>query len=261
MQIMAVVNITPDSFFDGGVHDTTEMALHYALQCITAGADLLDIGGESSRPGASAISTPEEIARVVPVIRGIRQYSKIPISLDTTKLGVAQAAVAAGPIQYINDISALRVDPALAGFIAEQQLSVILMHMQGAPQTMQQAPQYQDVVAEVYDFFRERLAFAQAAGIALNKILLDPGIGFGKTLEHNLTLLKNLKRFANLGCPLVVGTSRKSFIGKLDNDAPSTERLAGSLATIPAMVKANVAIIRTHDPAATRQFLRVYQQI
>lgn len=261
MKIMAVVNVTPDSFHDGGQHCSADAAVAFALKCVEEGADILDIGGESSRPGSEPVTLADELKRVIPVIAAVRRInSTIPISIDTTKAAVIREA---GPysIQYANDISALRADPQMADTIARLGLSPILMHMQGRPKTMQHAPAYDDVVAEVIHFLEGQIAEAVSAGIPSSKILIDPGIGFGKTVEHNVALLKHLTAFSVLNCPLVVGTSRKSFIGKLAGVTDPESRLPGSLATLPAMLRADVAIVRTHDVAATRQFLQVYHAL
>lgn len=267
MKIMAIVNVTPDSFHDGGRHDTTDAAVAFALRCVAEGADILDIGGESSRPGSAPVSASEEVGRVLPVVAGIRrQNPSIPISIDTTKAVVIREAAPHG-IQWVNDITALQGDPEMAATVAQLGLGVVLMHMRGNPGTMQQAPVYEDVVAEVKGFLSERIAAAVAAGIPRDRLLIDPGIGFGKTVAHNLALLRNLSALSTLNCPLVVGTSRKSFIGALGMSQPlgpeappppAADRLPGSLATLPAMVRAGVAFVRTHDVAATRQFLQVY---
>lgn len=261
MQIMAVVNVTPDSFHDGGAHAATDAAVRFALQCIADGADILDIGGESSRPGSDPVPLPEELRRVIPVVQGIRKANTtIPISIDTTKAAVIREAAAFG-IHYANDITALSGDPEMAATVASLGINVILMHMQGRPKTMQTAPHYNDVLNDVRNFLAERIGFAESQGIAHQKILLDPGIGFGKTVTHNVELLQNLSRFTDLGCPLVVGTSRKSFIGKLSGTDDPGNRLSGSLATLPAMVQAGVGIVRTHDVLETKQFLAIYRQL
>lgn len=258
MKIMSVVNVTPDSFHDGGQFDSTAAAVAFALKCVAEGADILDIGGESSRPGSEPVSLSDELQRVIPVIAGIRQTnSTIPISIDTTKAAVIREGAHYG-VQFANDISALRADPEMAATLAQLGLSVILMHMQGSPKTMQQSPVYDDVVDDVKRFLAERISAAENAGIPKTKIMIDPGIGFGKTVDHNVALLRHLSTFSSLGCPLVVGTSRKSFIGKLADVTDPHARLPGSLATLPAMVDAHVTVVRTHDVAATRQFLAVY---
>jgi dihydropteroate synthase len=261
MQLMAVVNVTPDSFYDGGIHASTDAAVAYAMRCIEDGADILDIGGESSRPGSESVTQDDELRRVIPVIEGIRRHSAtIPISIDTTKSQVVREAARYG-IHYANDITALRGDPEMAATVATLQLKIILMHMQGSPKTMQAAPAYNDIVADVRNFLQEQVAVATLAGIPMEKIFLDPGIGFGKTVDHNIALLQHLNDLNTLGYPLIVGTSRKSFIAKLAEVETPGDRLPGSLATLPAMLQANVAIVRTHDVAATRQFLRVFQAL
>lgn len=261
MKIMAIVNVTPDSFYDGGQHATTEAAVARALRCVDEGADIVDIGGESSRPGSETVGIEDELHRVIPVVEGIRRrHPHIPISIDTTKARVLREAACHG-IQYANDITALRGDPEMAATIAELRLHVILTHMQGTPKTMQAAPHYADVVAEVCGLLKGQSEFARAQGISRDRILLDPGFGFGKTVDHNVTLLRQLPQLAALGYPLVVGTSRKSFIGKLSGVEDPLMRLPGSLATLPAMCRAKVAIVRTHDVAETRQFLSVFQSL
>lgn len=261
MKIMAVVNVTPDSFHDGGLHDSTAAAVAFALRCVEEGADILDVGGESSRPGSDPVSLSAELQRVIPVVEGIRrQNSSIPISIDTTKAAVIREA-AQHSIQFANDISSLRADPEMAATVAQLGLHVILMHMQGSPKTMQQAPHYTSVVDEVKRFLAERITEAVAAGIPKHQIMIDPGIGFGKSVDHNVELLKHLSAFSSLECPLVVGTSRKSFIGMLAGVTEPKARLPGSLATLPAMMGAGVAIVRTHDVAETRQFLKLLHAI
>jgi dihydropteroate synthase len=247
--VMGILNVTPDSFSDGGRHASTEAALARAARIIEEGAAIIDVGGESTRPGALGVDEAVEIARVVPVIEGIAATSDIAISIDTGKPGVMAAAVAAGAC-IVNDIYALRA-PGARGVAAAAEVGVCLMHMQGEPRTMQIDPQYDDVVAEVSAFLvRERDACV-AMGIAREAIALDPGLGFGKGLAHNLELLKSLPRLAALGSPLLVGVSRKSFIGKILG-RPVDERLHGGvgLASLAAAMGAN--IIRTHDVAATR---------
>jgi dihydropteroate synthase len=257
MKVMAVVNVTPDSFFDGGHHASTQAAIEHAQTCIDEGADILDIGGESTRPGSQPVSLDEERRRVLPVVEGIRRRNTtIPISIDTTKAALIREAAAYG-IHYANDISALRADPEMAATVATLQLHLILMHMQGTPQTMQQQPHYNDVVHEVREFLRERAVFAETQGVPKNRIILDPGIGFGKTIDHNVALLRGLSQLATLGYPLLVGTFRKSFIGALTQTTSPKDRLPGSLATLPVLQQAGVSIVRTHDVAATKQFLTV----
>jgi dihydropteroate synthase len=260
--VMGIVNVTPDSFSDGGRFFSTAQAIEHALQLAAEGADWLDIGGESSRPGALPVPLAEELQRVIPVIEGIRRHTNVLISIDTYKAEVMQAAVAAGA-NMINDIFALRQPNALA-VAKDLQVPVCLMHLQGTPQTMQQAPQYQDVVGEVRDFLLARAEVAIAFGIARENIILDPGIGFGKTLTHNLALLKALPQFAALPFPLLIGVSRKRLIKELLalEDTPETlaeQRLLGSLTLQILAAWQGARIIRTHAVAETVQTLRILQ--
>ncbi len=248
VKVMGVLNVTPDSFSDGGRFVDTEKALAHAIAMAEAGAAIIDIGGESTRPGANDISEQQEIDRVVPIIQALRSEITIPISIDTSKAAVMKAAVQAGA-GLINDVRALQDTDAL--LTAQQcDVSVCLMHMQGQPRTMQQQPHYHDVVAEIIQFFRQRIDACLAAGINQDKIIIDPGFGFGKTTQHNLLLMKHLQQFKQLGVPILLGVSRKASIGELLN-APVNKRLAGSLAmaTVAAMNGAN--IIRAHDVKET----------
>lgn len=253
--VMGIVNVTPDSFADGGRYLDSEKAIAHGIALASQGADIIDIGGESTRPGARPVSAGEEMGRVLPVIRGLRRALSIPISIDTTKADVARAAVDEGA-DMVNDISALRFDPAMAPLVAAAKLPVVLMHMLGTPRTMQQSPRYQDVVEEVKEFLRRRIRFALEAGVSAERIIIDPGIGFGKNLDHNLALLRGLPSFASLGQPLLVGPSRKTFVGKL-LDAGPEERLEGSLAAAVAAVLAGANIIRTHDVKESRRAIRI----
>ncbi len=259
--VMGILNATPDSFFlESRVEPGTD-AVARARAMVAAGADLLDVGGESSRPGSDYVDADEEIARVVPVIRAIRAFSDIPISIDTRKLAVAREAVAAGA-DMINDISALRDDPDLAPFAAERGLPVVLMHMRGTPRTMQQNPHYGDVVTEVLAELSAMADAAMAAGVARDRIIIDPGIGFGKRLQDNLVLLRSIERFTATGFPVLIGASRKSFIGALaaaegSQPRPPEERLAGTLAVHLHAAAAGAHILRVHDVAETVQALRV----
>jgi len=254
--VAGILNVTPDSFSDGGRFDSLDRAVRQAEALIAEGADLLDIGGESSRPGAAPVSTEEEIHRVVPVVEAIHAaHPEIPISVDTVKAEVGRRALEAGAC-ILNDITALRGDPDMATLAARTGAGVVLMHMQGEPRTMQQAPVYEDVVAEVEAFFRERSEAAVGAGIRPEAICLDPGVGFGKRLEHNLALIRAGRRFGELGCPLFLGLSRKSFIGAL-LDLPVEERLEGSLAAATAAVLHGAHIVRVHDVAATRRAVTI----
>ena len=257
--IAGVVNVTPDSFSDGGDFLDPDAAIARALEMAAEGADMIDIGGESSRPGADSVPLEEELGRVLPVIEGIRASSDVPISIDTIKAEVARRAIARG-VEIVNDISALRSDPAMGPLVAEKGVGLILMHMKGTPRTMQQHPEYEDVVAEVEAFLEERLEAALRIGIEIEQICLDPGIGFGKTLEHNLELIAAGWRFRSLGTPLLVGMSRKSFIGSL-LDLPVGERLEGSLAAAAAAVLRGADILRVHDVRATRRAVAVADAI
>lgn len=257
--IMGILNTTPDSFSDGGKYDTTDCAVQHALQMVEEGADIIDVGGESSRPYAQRVSLNEEIKRVIPVIKELRKRSNILISIDTYKSEVAQRALDAGA-DMINDISALRFDKNMARVAARAQVPVVLMHLQGTPRTMQKNPRYADVVADIISFLHERVVYARAAGINENALVLDPGIGFGKTAAHNCSILKHIRSFSSLGYPLLVGPSRKAFIGNITG-AAVTERLAGTLASCALCTNARVAILRVHDVAAATQAVRVTEAI
>lgn len=257
--IMGVLNVTPDSFSDGGERQGGAAAPH-ALAMLEAGADIIDIGGESTRPGAEAVDIAEEIARVAPVIAALRAMTAAPISIDTMKPQVATAAIAAGASIW-NDVAALR-EPGALETAASLQRPVVLMHMQGEPRTMQDNPHYDDVVAEVIAFLRERAAAARAKGV--QTLWVDPGIGFGKTLDHNLALLRNLDRIAEeTGCPVLIGASRKRFIQALDARATDarTGRLGGSLAAALSAAQQGAAIVRVHDVAETAQALKVWRAL
>jgi dihydropteroate synthase len=263
--LMGILNITPDSFYAGARTPRASSALETAQHMIAEGADILDIGGESTRPGASPVSVQEELARVVPVVDALRsQWPAMPLSVDTQKAAVAQATLSHGA-SVINDISALRHDPDMAAVIAQAHCPVVLMHMQGIPQSMQTNPTYENVVTDVKRFFEERLSAASRAGIHHDQIILDPGIGFGKTTLHNLTLLKHLAEFLPFGCPLLVGVSRKSFIGRLlgtpESPLPVEERLEGSLAANLWAVLKGARGLRVHDVGATRQALQLWESV
>jgi dihydropteroate synthase len=261
VKVMGVVNVTPDSFSDGGRHFDPAAALAHARRLIAEGADILDVGGESTRPGAAPVSAADEIARVIPLIRAVRAESEVAISVDTMKPAVARAAVAAGATMW-NDVTALRREPEAPALAAELGCEVVLMHMQGEPRTMQARPRYDDVVAEVADFLAARAEAAMAAGVAREKIWLDPGVGFGKhMIRHNLPLLAGLERIVALGFPVLLGVSRKSFIGRLDGGAPADERLGGSIAGALWGAAAGVAAVRVHDVRETVQALRVWEAI
>lgn len=254
---MGVVNVTPDSFSDGGRFLNEAAAVAHARRLIADGADILDIGGESTRPGAEPVEAAAELARVVPVVRAVRAESALPISVDTTKPEVAEAAVAAGATIW-NDVTALRGAPDSAARAAELGCEVILMHMQGEPRTMQENPHYEDVVAEVGAFLRARAEAAMASGVARERISLDPGVGFGKTLAHNLALLRALPAFVALGFPIVLGVSRKRFIAAIDQAAAlADDRLGGSLSGALLGAEAGVGVLRVHDVRETVQALAV----
>jgi dihydropteroate synthase len=253
--VMGILNVTPDSFSDGGHFLDPDAAVAHARRLIAEGADILDIGGESTRPRAEPANEAEEIGRVVPVIEALRRETTSPISIDTMKPAVARAAFAAGATMW-NDVSALSWSPDSLSAAAELAGEVVLMHIQGVPRTMQAAPHYGDVVREVADSLAARAEAAMAAGVARSKIWIDPGIGFGKTLEHNLTLLAHLDRFVALGFPVLIGASRKSFIRRLDPTAKAADdRLGASLAAALAAARAGVAAVRVHDVRQTVQAL------
>ena len=259
--IMGVLNITPDSFSDGGRFFSFEEAIAQGRKLAAEGADLLDVGGESTRPGSRPLPEEEEIRRVVPVIKELCGQISIPISVDTRKAGVAARALEAGA-EMVNDISALRYDPQMAGVAAAYRAPVVLMHMRGEPETMQIDPHYDDLTGEIHDFFRERIDYAQGKGIAPQQIILDPGIGFGKSLEkkHNLILLKNLGVFFDLGKPLLVGPSRKAFIGRI-LDLPPEEREEGTLGAVAVAICNGAQIVRVHEVARTRRLVRIVDAI
>ena len=254
MKLMGVVNVTPDSFSDGGLYLDPEAAIAHGRELVAAGAEILDVGGESTRPGAEAVAQDEELRRVIPVIEGL-VATEDQVSVDTSKAAVAAAALEAGAA-IVNDVTALRGDPEMAALCAERGAGVVLMHMRGKPRTMQDDPRYEDVVDEVKAFLAERLEAAVAAGIAEDDIWLDPGIGFGKTAAHNMELLRRLGELRDLGRPLVIGTSRKSFIGRVDG-ADAGERLGGTIASSVLAAAEGAAVLRVHDVAEARQALAV----
>ena len=257
--VMGIVNVTPDSFSDGGKFLDASAAAAHALKLAGQGAEILDIGGESTRPGAEPVSEAEELRRVLPVIEQLAGQVKIPLSIDTVKPAVARAALKAGA-SIINDIAANRDNDAMWRIVAEYQAGYVCMHAQGTPQTMQKNPVYADVVREVGDFFRERLKKLNAGGVPADQVVLDVGIGFGKTMEHNLLLLANLHRFTTMARPLLIGVSRKSFIGKLLGTNVD-ERLPASLACACRAVESGVQIIRAHDVVETIQAMRMTEAV
>jgi dihydropteroate synthase len=257
--LMGILNVTPDSFYDGGRRLDPGKAVAHGIQLAEEGADVIDIGGESTRPGAKSVSAEEEMERVLPVVRGLRRSVAVPLSIDTYKAQVARAALDEGA-DIVNDISALRFDPDMVSLIAAARVPVVLMHMQGIPRTMQEQPRYQNVIEEVKEFLAARACFAVEAGVEPHRIIIDPGIGFGKTLNHNLTLLGGLSALAGLGQPLLVGTSRKTFIGKILGVGPD-ERLEGSLAAAVAAVLGGANIIRAHDAKEARRAILIADAI
>ena len=253
--IMGILNLTPDSFSDGGLFTNKDKALNHVKQMIDDGADIIDIGGESTRPGANEVSVDEECQRVIPLIKAIREISDIPISIDTSKTEVMQQAIEAGA-SMINDVNALKAKGAVE-LAVKLNVPVCIMHMQGEPRTMQHTPQYENVVQEVKEFLKQRVDICLAAGIKKENIIVDPGFGFGKTLEHNLSLLKHLDEFTKFDVPLLIGVSRKSMIGKILDDAPADERLHGSVALATLATWMNTNILRVHDVKATADALKL----
>ncbi|HEY9038512.1 MAG TPA: dihydropteroate synthase [Roseovarius sp.] len=257
-RLMGILNVTPDSFSDGGRFNAPEAALTQAHEMADAGADMIDVGGESTRPGAQPVPAEEEIARTAPVIAAIRAGLQTPISIDTRKVAVAQAAIGAGG-NLVNDVSGFTHDSALAPWCAEAGLPVCVMHAQGDPQTMQDDPVYDHVTLDVYDFLAARVDALVAQGIDRSQIIVDPGIGFGKTQAHNLTLLSQISLFHSLGCPVLLGASRKKFIGTISGAPDAAARMPGSVAVALAGIAQGVQIIRAHDVAATRSAIALWQ--
>jgi dihydropteroate synthase len=252
---MGVVNVTPDSFSDGGLYLEADAAVEHGLELAAEGAAILDVGGESTRPGADPVDAGEEVQRVVPVVERLAAGGR-RVSIDTTKLEVARAALDAGAT-IVNDVAAFRFAPELAGLVAERGAGCVLMHMLGEPRTMQLDPRYDDVVSDVRAFLEERLAFAVAEGVPEERVWLDPGIGFGKSLEHNLELLRRLDEIVAIGRPVVIGTSRKSFLGKLAGGRSETERLPGTIATNVLALERGATVFRVHDVAPVLDALTV----
>lgn len=256
---MGVLNVTPDSFSDGGLYLDREKAVACGLELIEQGADIIDLGGESTRPGSDPVPAAEELKRIIPVISSIREKNGTLISVDTTKSAVAAAALDAGA-DIINDTSSLRNDPGMIELAAQRNVPLIMMHMKGTPKTMQVNPTYTDLLEEVNSFFRERIDFALSSGIRRGKIIIDPGIGFGKKFEDNLSLINNLAVFEELDCPILVGPSRKSFIGKILN-LPPGERLEGTIASAVICLIRGAHILRVHDVASVKRALLVAEAI
>jgi dihydropteroate synthase len=256
-RIMGVVNVTPDSFSDGGRYLDAQAAIVHGLELEAEGAAILDVGGESTRPGAASVSEAEELRRVIPVIEGlVARGSSARISIDTSKAAVAARAVDAGA-SLVNDVTAFRADPEMAAVVAAAGVECCLMHMLGDPRTMQDDPRYDDIVGDIKGFLEERMGFAAAAGIVLDRILVDPGIGFGKTIAHNLELLARLDEFLELGRPVVIGTSRKSFLGRLTGRESPDDRVAATIATNVLAYERGARVFRVHDVAPVHDALRV----
>ncbi|GAA3870645.1 dihydropteroate synthase [Celeribacter arenosi] len=258
--LMGILNVTPDSFSDGGQFTDPHLAREHALSMVSNGADIIDIGGESTRPGADLVEVEQEIARTAPTIAAIRKSSSVPISIDTRKACVAAQALAAGA-SLVNDVSAFTFDPSLAQTTARAGAPVCLMHAQGDPDVMQNDPRYDDVLLDVYDFLNVRIGVAEAAGIPRDRIIVDPGIGFGKTIAHNLAILNRLSLFHGLGCAVLLGASRKKFIGTLGDAPEARDRTPGSIAVALAAVAQGVQIVRVHDIKDTKQALALWQSV
>ena len=256
---MGVLNLTPDSFYDGDAYPSVEDAVARALAMEEAGAGIIDLGGESSRPGARAVTAEDELGRVLPVLERLAKRLTVPLSIDTYKAAVARRALDAGA-QIVNDISALRLDPGLASVVADSSGPYIMMHMQGTPGTMQARPSYRDVPGEIKEFFRERIEWAEREGIAFDRVIIDPGIGFGKTLEHNLEIIAGLESLAELTRPIMVGPSRKSFIGAILDQEPD-DRLWGTAGAVAACIARGAQIIRVHDVKEMKDLAVVMDRI
>ncbi|MEM8731457.1 MAG: dihydropteroate synthase [Pseudomonadota bacterium] len=259
-QIMGILNVTPDSFSDGGAHFDTETARKMAGEMVAKGAAMIDIGGESTRPGAVPVPAEEEAARILPVIKGLQGVTKTVISVDTRKAGVAQAALAAGA-HLINDVSGFTFDPDLAPLCAKAGVPVCVMHSQGSPETMQDNPSYNSVLHDVFDALADRIKALEQHGIQRARILVDPGIGFGKSQDHNLALLRDVAVFHGLGCPILLGVSRKGFIGRIGKEPQATARAPGSIAVGLAALGQGVQCLRVHDVAETAQAMRLWQAV
>ncbi len=257
-RLMGVLNVTPDSFSDGGQHNTPERAISHARAMADAGADIIDVGGESTRPGSAPVDEAEEISRTAPVIAAIKHALELPISIDTRKTAVARAAHQAGA-DLVNDVAGFSFDPGLAPFCAETGLPVCIMHAQGTPEIMQKDPRYDHVALDIYDYLEARIEALTAIGIPRSKIIVDPGIGFGKTQAHNLILLQNLSLFHGLGCPLLLGASRKRFIGDIGGTPVAADRVAGSIAVALAGVVQGAQLLRVHDVAETSAALKLWR--
>jgi len=259
--VMGILNVTPDSFSDAGRFFEVSTALRHAREMVDAGADIIDVGGESTRPGAARLSAEEEIDRILPTIEKIKEELGIPVSIDTTKADVARLAVEEGGADLVNDISALQFDEQMAMTVAELNVPVVLMHIKGTPENMQKDPFYADVIGEITDYFQQRIDFALSHGIKKEKIILDPGIGFGKRLEDNIAIIRNLKMFAEFELPILVGVSRKSFLGLLSGEKVPEKRVAETIAAGLCAVGNGAVILRVHDVEATVKALKVWRSL
>lgn len=259
-RVMGILNATPDSFSDGGLFEAREAALAQARAMVAAGAEILDIGGESTRPGATEVAPEDEAARILPLIEELAPSLGAPISVDTRKAEVGRAGLSAGAVM-LNDVSGLDFDPGMAALAAEMGAPICVMHAQGRPETMQDDPAYENVTLDVLGFLEERVARLEAAGLPRDKVVVDPGIGFGKTVEHNLELLRNIAVFHNLGCPVLLGVSRKGFIGHISGETEARARAPGSIAVALAALGQGVQIFRVHDVAETVQAFKLWQSV
>ncbi len=258
--IMGILNVTPDSFSDGGQFFNKDKAVEQAFRMIEDGADIIDVGGESTRPGAAEVSVKEEIKRVVPIIKAITKQASVPVSIDTYKASVAEAAVSAGA-SMINDISGLRFDPEMPDLAAKSKVPVVIMHIQGTPKNMQRHPYYKALIPEIMDYLREGISIARRSGISDEKIIIDPGIGFGKTVAHNLEIINRLNEFKGFEKPILLGHSRKAFIGNILDDAPAADRLEGTAAAAAIGIFNGADIIRVHDIKEMARVARIADEI
>jgi len=258
--VMGILNITPDSFSDGGIHFNASFAVEQGIRMISDGADILDIGGESTRPGSEPVTLEEELRRTIPVIEALAKKVTVPISIDTYKAEVARQAIAAGA-SIVNDISGLRFDPEMPKVIAQYKVPVVIMHIKGRPREMQKNPQYEALIPEIMDYFRISIRLAKKFGIPDELMILDPGIGFGKTFDHNLEILNNLEQFILLEKPLLIGPSRKAFLGKILGDSPASDRLEGTAAAVAVSIMKGANIIRVHDVKEMAKLTKVVDAI
>jgi dihydropteroate synthase len=258
---MGILNITPDSFSDGGKFNSFDNALRQAEKMVEDGADIIDVGGESTRPGARSVGPKEEVKRVIPVVREIKKRFKVLVSIDTYKAAVARQAVLEGGADIINDISALSFDPAMAGIVADLQTPLILMHIKGTPRNMQKNPRYRDVLQEICDYFQERIEYCCQSGTKEKKIILDPGIGFGKRLLHNIQIIKNLQTFKQFGLPVMIGLSRKSFLGLITGEENPADRESETLTANIVSILKGADILRVHDVKSTCRSIRILKEL